>query len=918
MFILSPNQPPTGNQPAEPTDLGLNQLSLDETPGILDQTDSLEVDDEFFEQQEGPDEVENDEDDGDGVGDEDDEDDEDDGPSPLSPGNVMNLPIDTCFQDKFEDELIEHAREGVRSDLADHKQKTTYVDNDDGLGVSPNIDNENQTRGDTYNNANENFRSQQHNFQEIPRFTYEYTDRDSLAVELEEWFVYDDNAIFADTKAAFEIRSESLKWTDVTDRRRKSFIKNLLDQLSRDATSLDNFEKPNNALYSLNYIIQGTYGETTCTAHQLTLIKDNCRLVWQVGGLPIVYHIMRQIITKFLPEDLSSLWTPPDVDNNETANDGSNSELGLALFQAATVLYFLIETLGNSETPQFRSDLNKLNPPILSYLVKSIARIRWTGLRWNIPVRQMILLSWKSMLTLFGDRAQIGQAKQFNRKRYHLDPIPDKDSITASPLDYHAFRDDITSRYPSYQPPLSALPVSFDNMTSISHFIQIPRPFNTQAANSALPAPTVHIATPVTTNPNLPMYIPGQKPKKSAFHTNQSFPFIHPTDDSVPRSIVEAAELFASRVSVSTPLTQLWNERDIFMQQERGWSSLDTLDIPEKRAEDYEEQSDVPMAKILESVEAFYQESLPHFNSFIIVILKVILASISFPVDNSGSSTGNGNINEIGHLRAKEITLKSASGLLDIMLRWLKISHIAKFEYISSLLFDSRYYLLVYKYFYSHDAVEMALQRTDMPAYGFFSVTGRLASDNINDDEYREDLNDFIDIEPYITPVEAHYNFEVQKNYSKRYFFSSINLVNVLRKILKKKTQRIIVVAELPSDTLRRSLSIYQKQIWSAVLNIFKEQVPFNGKKWKHNNMKLISAIYMNCKLKLRDDWLVGSSVTSEVDDAYAQEIALRALVQFYNCRRYKDEMAQIGYVINDINFFKQEIETLMAEAENI
>ena len=78
---------------------------------------------------------------------------------------------------------------------------------------------------------------------------------------------------------------------------------------------------------------------------------------------------------------------------------------------------------------------------------------------------------------------------------------------------------------------------------------------------------------------------------------------------------------------------------------------------------------------------------------------------------------------------------------------------------------------------------------------------------------------------------------------------------------------------------------IYQADIWETVLEIFKEEVPFCGRKWKYNNMNLVSAIYMHCKTKLKDDWLYNGDVDQEIDDAPSQEIAIRALIQFYNKR---------------------------------
>lgn len=64
------------------------------------------------------------------------------------------------------------------------------------------------------------------------------------------------------------------------------------------------------------------------------------------------------------------------------------------------------------------------------------------------------------------------------------------------------------------------------------------------------------------------------------------------------------------------------------------------------------------------------------------------------------------------------------------------------------------------------------------------------------------------------------------------------------------------------------------------LLKLIKSQVPFCGRKWRQSrmavffpcsrltlfaaNMKVITAIYLNCRPDLRDEWLTGN----EVEDA--------------------------------------------------
>lgn len=53
--------------------------------------------------------------------------------------------------------------------------------------------------------------------------------------------------------------------------------------------------------------------------------------------------------------------------------------------------------------------------------------------------------------------------------------------------------------------------------------------------------------------------------------------------------------------------------------------------------------------------------------------------------------------------------------------------------------------------------------------------------------------------------------------------------------------------------------------------------------------MRVITAIYLYCRPELRDDWLAGSDVDAEVEDALPLEQALRGLTHWWHLRQYKD-----------------------------
>lgn len=223
----------------------------------------------------------------------------------------------------------------------------------------------------------------------------------------------------------------------------------------------------------------------------------------------------------------------------------------------------------------------------------------------------MLSLFWKSILVIFGGTQELNETKAATREPQ--DQTSDDETkalITASPLDYHLFRQEITSKYPAYNPPPPLLPLASDSSSILP-----PLPAQAgkngssrsgsgigptlQSSNGSIINQPVHIATPAPSPPPSPVGPGGKAGKKQNYQTNQNFPFLYPPLDSsggsvfgnldfqantfrssrggsdVPASILEAGELFAGRVRMTRAVRQLWDERERFMRFERGWTSVD-------------------------------------------------------------------------------------------------------------------------------------------------------------------------------------------------------------------------------------------------------------------------------------------------------------------------------------------------------
>lgn len=150
-------------------------------------------------------------------------------------------------------------------------------------------------------------------------------------------------------------------------------------------------------------------------------------------------------------------------------------------------------------------------------------------------------------------------------------------------------------------------------------------------------------------------------------------------------------------------------------------------------------------------------------------------------------------------------------------------------------------------------------------------------------------------------------------NFSWRAFFTSINYLRIMQKICKHKAHRnLMLVSYKSSQFLRKSLKVPQPELRLYTLKLFKNQVPYCGRKWRQSNMRVITAVYLHCRPELRDDWLAGSDVDAEVDESVPLEQALRSLTHWHNLKRYPESLgAKPGVLEEEQDFFRNELEKM-------
>jgi hypothetical protein len=493
---------------------------------------------------------------------------------------------------------------------------------------------------------------------EQPAYAFEYADAQSFTDELDEWFQYNDfdRVMLMGTKSTFNQKwlafclqrlpgTPEVSWLDASEDVRREFVSKMLADLALPETPV-RLE----ALESISYLVTGVWGLTggkvatdyqsdrdqsgdetpDLKSMQIHYIEENISLIQECSGLTTLVEYMCRLFDK----TRSALGSETNSIEYERLSPGDIAAPEREANLVLTTLYFAVEVGRRQEArnPQFtpiRDVLSDSDPTLLVTIVEIIARLRWDESA-NIPLTRILLLLWKSLLLVFGGTNDLKRAKE------KLEPAlsSEKDDsnrrtpfLHASPLDYHLFRQEITSKYPAYNPPPLIVPLELENNSILP-----PLPHNAVKMNSSsgmfcgvgpsvsggngsILQQAVHIATPAPSPPPSPIGPGGKAGKKQNYQTNQNFPFMYPPlDDSsnriggkgtterqdtlvgkrweggdVPASIVEAGKLFSTHVKMTRAMRQLWQEREHFMKYDRGWNSEEAAHFPDNMSDDLPE-----------------------------------------------------------------------------------------------------------------------------------------------------------------------------------------------------------------------------------------------------------------------------------------------------------------------------------------
>lgn len=544
--------------------------------------------------------------------------------------------------------------------------------------------------------------------QEMPKseptsYAFEYADSSSFEEELEELFDYtvEERQQLIKAQEAFSRRwsafksqgrsnSVSYEAGDTDWQNEEAALKvAFLHELRRDLLGEDGAAK-NEALSCAVYLALGCWVESAVGVReedvgqdnidendpygfaeaQLAAIDENVMLLSEEVGVEVFYTILQRAYD--VEEDDSP---EPSSANGQSPPDRRHPHERWTCF---VLLYLLVDLARRNArmengNQKLKDSLLELTPSLLIFLTRTMTESRWDDNEF-VPPTKLLLLAWKTILLAFGGIADISEIKNALADERDSAKSSTGPLITASPIDYHMFRQEIISKYPAFDPPKSLFPFEPESNSIIPLLQDHPSrsnsmssnmgeagPANIQAQDTSIMQQPVHIATPAPSPPPSPAG-PGKGIKKQNYQTNQMFPFLYPPLDEssndlggkgstelqdllagrkwqgrdIPASILEAAELFSQRMRATRGMRQLWEERVRFLRFEKGQEDIDDfgLNVESDKAfgqsasDDLKKLTDA-QRKSLDCVEEFYDVMLPQLQSLVIVALKVLLHAIT-------------------------------------------------------------------------------------------------------------------------------------------------------------------------------------------------------------------------------------------------------------------------------------------------
>ncbi|KAK7072993.1 Striatin-interacting protein 2 [Halocaridina rubra] len=748
---------------------------------------------------------------------------------------------------------------------------------------------------------------------ECPDIDFDYNDSDTPENEIAELYSYTEGPEFQLNLKAWEEVCGELSvvplWQSVSDVSRRSLIIRLSDHLE-----LCHRTPRMRAARAILYIAQGCWGEVQSDREQATWARQNVHLLVQCG----IWNSFLQLLHL-------------EIENTGAAESQRKLAVSASLADSAdlrvilSVLYTIVETLrvpGDEDTEaQTQTRLcfcEELAQPqgeseelVAMTLLGMVTRFCNSSAP-HFPIRKVLLLLWKVLLSSLGGTQQLAQLKNEYRLKHGLSPC-EEDTLTiartmraSSPPASAA--DLIEQQNNQKRRPLrrqglmkqSSLDDSGENILDLTVAADDDdQPANEMDEPPDLPQPpSPRPGTPNienSANKGLPWTPKVRQKDIDSFLDSTRVKFVgfqlqgdRTSLAGLPQPIHEGVKVLTKHVYVSLCEIQIRQEEE----RTRNPMSRPDVDISQTPA------------------EVLYQAMLPTLPQCMIALLKILLAA----APTSKAKTDSINIMAdvlpeempmtvvqsmklgVDVNRHKEVLVKAVSATLLLLLKHFRINHIYQFEFMSQHLVFANCIPLILKFFNQNIMAYVQAKNTialldfpaciigdppEMTAEALEAGSGNSMGGNVSPGGNGGG-----------SPSGGECGNPTSGACCWRNMFSCTNLLRILNKLCKWKHSRIMMLVVFKSaPILKRTLKVKHAMMQLYVLKLLKMQTKYLGRQWRKTNMKTMSAIYQKVRHRLNDDWAYGNDPDARPWDFQAEECALRACVDRFNSHRYGNQV---------------------------
>ncbi|KAG1176315.1 hypothetical protein G6F70_006432 [Rhizopus microsporus] len=661
---------------------------------------------------------------------------------------------------------------------------------------------------------------------------YNYYECDDLETEINEFISYSE--IKTELKTYHqEFNTKFPTWNQSTKDEQKGFIQQAIDDL-------ENEEKRVSTLQSIAYISLGTYDDFMGQEKEnhIERIKNNNQLLFSMDVVSILKKLLNQAGEQI------------EISSSVESVNIVCKEFDIYL----TVMYLVI--ICNKQ-----ESISLQEYQVAESLFHLIVRLKEHFTK-AFPLKKLMLVVWKVLLITLGDlNEEYQDMKKSIRQAYGLPIHQDKSTlIKCTPEDLYAFYQHSSDRYPTFIPKKPSSKLLKDSLiiSPTKRLIQL-MGLVEELNKTDLPFQTI-FPSKNTLSQQQQQQQHAAKEEYNKIKDANLLPLIMP-GSMIPHSLSEANQIWLDHLYISVANYQTIQERKMAINRWQLWKKKQQNQQQQEEEEEEEDKwmkhlNDTHKSK-LEYIKQLYRSIVPYFHSIVVVVLKMLLSVVSTGKDKEAEIMEDVNIT-----RNRETVSKAVSGILLLLLKWFKVSHVFEFEYFAQTLIDSGCMLLILKLLGLQEIGLLASRKTDDDSQSFFG---------------------------YVQQLKPQDDDEGDKGYTnKRNLCWTINLLRILQMLSKGKAQRILLLVQYKSSAiLKKLLKVGHPTVSLYVLKNLKNQVPYLGRKWRSSNMKTVSAIYSQCPTSLNDEWLSTPEGSVDTEDTTLKEKHLRTLIRLYNGRNY-------------------------------